>query len=82
MRQLSDPATPVHVEGASARASHSLGGLGVRGLVWRASLGVFAAHPLVGVGPGVGDIEEPRLGVVGIERHRQQALLTTRRDLI
>lgn len=44
--------TPVHVEGALATPSHSLGGLGVRGSVWRAALGLVRDHPLVGVGPG------------------------------
>lgn len=44
--------TPVSVEGAPASPAHSLGGLGVRGLVWKAALGLVRDHPLVGAGPG------------------------------
>jgi len=40
------------MEGAPAEASHSLRGLGVRGLVWTAALGLLGEHPLVGAGPG------------------------------
>lgn len=40
------------MEGAPEVPSHSLTGLGVRGLVWSAALGMIAEHPLVGSGPG------------------------------
>lgn len=40
------------IEGAGTASSRSLGGLGVRGLLWRASLGLVAEAPLTGAGPG------------------------------
>jgi len=40
------------LEGATRGSAHTLSGLGVRGLVWKASLGMLADHPLVGVGAG------------------------------
>jgi len=52
--------TAAPIEGAPTAASHSLGGLGVRGLVWKASLGIVAEHPLVGAGPGQFQAAFPR----------------------
>jgi O-antigen ligase/Flp pilus assembly protein TadD len=43
---------PAQLEGAPSEPSHSLSGLGVRGFVWKASLGLLAEHPVLGVGPG------------------------------
>ncbi|MEQ1895380.1 MAG: O-antigen ligase family protein, partial [Planctomycetota bacterium] len=40
------------IEGAPVERSHSLGGLGVRGYVWSAALGMVVDAPLTGVGPG------------------------------
>lgn len=51
-RELATGAAPESVEGAPASPSHSLNGLGVRGLVWNAALGLVADHPLFGAGPG------------------------------
>ena len=47
---LTGDAAPI--EGAQAEAAHSLGGLGVRSLVWRAALGLVADAPVLGAGPG------------------------------
>jgi O-antigen ligase/tetratricopeptide (TPR) repeat protein len=43
---------PTVMEGAPTSPSHSLRGLGVRGEVWWASLGMVLDEPLHGVGPG------------------------------
>jgi O-antigen ligase len=51
LRQAFTGATP-SLEGAPSAPSHSLGGLGVRALVWRASLGLIGDHALLGAGPG------------------------------
>lgn len=40
------------MEGAPSSPSHSLTGLGVRGLVWTSAMGLVAESPLVGAGPG------------------------------
>jgi O-antigen ligase len=40
------------IEGANAESSRSLGGLGVRGMVWSAALGLVAERPWTGAGPG------------------------------
>ena len=51
-RELATEEGAPRVEGAPASPSHSLTGLGVRGLVWKAALGLVAEHPLTGAGPG------------------------------
>jgi len=50
-RQLAGSEVPA-VEGARSDTSRSLGGLGVRGLVWTAALGLVKDEPLTGAGPG------------------------------
>jgi len=44
--------TRTPIEGAGTASSRSLGGLGVRGLLWRASLGLVGEAPLTGAGAG------------------------------
>ncbi len=51
-RELASAAPPAPIEGAPASPSHSLSGLGVRGFIWKAALGLVADHPLTGAGPG------------------------------
>jgi len=59
LRQAFTGAAPT-VEGAPAAPSHSLGGLGVRALVWQASLGMIGEHALLGAGPGQFQAAFPR----------------------
>jgi O-antigen ligase len=51
LRQATTGEVPI-VEGVRADSTRSLGGLGVRALVWRAAVGLVGEHALFGAGPG------------------------------
>ncbi|HEX6883996.1 MAG TPA: O-antigen ligase family protein [Planctomycetota bacterium] len=51
VRQVATGEAPA-IEGLRESSAHSLGGLGVRALVWRSALGLIGDHALLGAGPG------------------------------